>query len=444
MNIAGAGLNQTPLNWEQNTKNICDAILEARKKQINLLCLSELTITGYGCEDMFLYPWVSNRSIDQLKQIAPFVENIAVAVGLPMHFQEGIYNVACIIQNKEIKGFVAKQHLARDGVHYEPRWFDPWPKGHKDQFLIDEKAIPFGDLVFDIDEATVGFEICEDAWVKDRPGVALADKNVDIILNLSASHFAIAKSHEREQMVVSASSEFDCYYLYVNQLGNESGRVIYDGDVIIAGHGRLIANSIRLTLSSFQMASTEIDLGSSKHGKPSTYVKHESDNEQFSAAVVLGLYDYLRKSNCRGFVLSLSGGADSSACLVLVVEMIRRGIDAHGLKGFLMSIGRDDLLDSGLSTEEVVNQLIACAYQSTQFSSNETYLSASELASSVNARFYSWSIDEEVEKVKNTIEKVTGKKMSWEEDDVTLQNIQARTRSPLIWTLANKEQAILI
>ena len=29
----------------------------------------------------------------------------------------------------KIAGFVGKQHLAGDGIHYEPRWFKPWPAG---------------------------------------------------------------------------------------------------------------------------------------------------------------------------------------------------------------------------------------------------------------------------------------------------------------------------
>ncbi len=35
--------------------------------------------------------------------------------------------------------------------------------------------------------------------------------------------------------------------------------------------------------------------------------------EEFARAVALGLFDYLRKSRSQGYVLSLSGGADSSA-----------------------------------------------------------------------------------------------------------------------------------
>ena len=56
--VAAATLNQTPLDWERNKKNILDAISEARSDGVGILCLPELCITGYGCEDMFLSPAV--------------------------------------------------------------------------------------------------------------------------------------------------------------------------------------------------------------------------------------------------------------------------------------------------------------------------------------------------------------------------------------------------
>jgi len=32
-------------------------------------------------------------------------------------------------EKERLVGIVAKQHLAGDGIHYEPRWFKPWPAG---------------------------------------------------------------------------------------------------------------------------------------------------------------------------------------------------------------------------------------------------------------------------------------------------------------------------
>ena len=129
MKIAGAALNQTPLDWNNNLRLIIEAITLAKSQNVNVLCLPELVITGYGCEDMFLHPWVAERSMLQLEKIIDACEKITVAIGLPMWLQEKLYNVVCIVKDQEILGIHAKQNMARDGVHYEHRWFSPWPAG---------------------------------------------------------------------------------------------------------------------------------------------------------------------------------------------------------------------------------------------------------------------------------------------------------------------------
>ena len=67
--VAAASLNQIPLDWEGNLQNICAAISEAREAGAKLLCLPELCVTGYGCEDSFLWPHVSERALQQLSQL---------------------------------------------------------------------------------------------------------------------------------------------------------------------------------------------------------------------------------------------------------------------------------------------------------------------------------------------------------------------------------------
>lgn len=42
------------------------------------------------------------------------------------------------------------------------------------------------------------------------------------------------------------------------------------------------------------------------------------------------------------------------------------------------------------------------------------------------------------------IEKVLGRELTWDKDDIARQNIQARTRSPIIWMLANIKQSVLL
>ena len=53
-------------------------------------------------------------------------------------------------------------------------------------------------------------------------------------MNPSASHFAFAKFAVRQRFVIEGSRAFGCAYLYANLLGNEAGRVIYDGGGLIA------------------------------------------------------------------------------------------------------------------------------------------------------------------------------------------------------------------
>ena len=51
--LAAAAVNQTPMAWESNFTHIQAAIAAAREAQAHILCLPELCVTGYGCEDMY-------------------------------------------------------------------------------------------------------------------------------------------------------------------------------------------------------------------------------------------------------------------------------------------------------------------------------------------------------------------------------------------------------
>lgn len=439
MRIAGASLNQTPLDWNNNTSNIIEAIEEAKKSKVEILCLPELCITGYGCEDMFLAPWVVQQAIEELHKIVSHTNNITVTLGLPIWYNEELFNTIALVSNSQILGFQAKQKLPNYGVHYEQRWFTPWNQGQQ-QISINKESYQFGDYTYLIEDVHLGFEICEEAWNEDRPACRLVEKKVDLILNPSGSHFALHKEGERENLVVNSSKEFNCTYLYTNILGNEAGRIIYDGDVIVAKNGKLLASGNRFSKKNLSLTATEID-------SELSLSKGDNDlepNDQFTKAVTLGLFDYLRKSKSKGFVLSLSGGADSSSILVLVAEMVKTGIEELGLNSFLTKINRTDLIGKVSSSKDVIKHTLITAYQGSKNSSKETLESARELAASVNATFYHWGIDQPVDNAITTIEKQLGRKLTWEQDDIALQNIQARSRSPFIWMLANISNSLLL
>jgi NAD+ synthase (glutamine-hydrolysing) len=441
LKIAGAAVNQTPIDWAGNTTNILEAIREARDTGVDILCFPEMSIVGYGSEDLFLSDWVPEKAFAELLEIKEACAGLVVCVGLPIRLNGKTYNGACVIDNIKILGITLKQNLARDGVHYEPRWFDAWPAGEVAQLQQGDEIIPVGDIIYETKGITFGFEICEDAWRRNRPGYSLHRRGVDLMLNPSASHFALGKSELREQQVViGGSQKFECAYLFVNLLGNEAGRMIYDGDIIFAQKGNLLAVNKRLSFKNFNLLACTINFDYPEKSETIPFTDGKERNEEFARAMALGLFDYLRKSKARGFVLSLSGGADSSCCAVLVAEMVRRAAEELGWEKFC----RITSIQFTTEGKVAVARLLTTAYQGTKNSSPATLSAAKELASSIGAAFHQWAIEEEVNTYTHTIENVLGRKLTWAEDDIALQNIQARSRSPVIWLLANVKRAILL
>ncbi|MDF9796682.1 NAD+ synthase (glutamine-hydrolyzing) [Catalinimonas alkaloidigena] len=454
LRVAGATLNQVPIDWKNNFTNIAHAIELAKEGNVDILCLPELTICGYGCEDLFLSEWLYEQSLKQLLDIKSLCRNITVAVGLPMKFEGRNYNVACLIHDCEIVGFTAKQFLAEDGVHYEPRWFTQWPADRLEKIQVDGKEYHFGDVVYQLHGIKIGFEICEDAWRKDqRPAYRHAKKGVNLILNPSASHFSFGKSDFRENLVIPVSDELKCSYVFANMLGNESGRIIFDGEILIAQHGKLLKKNRRFSFENVNVLSSLIDFEASSNSESTPTQDSKEKEIEFTRAETLALFDYMRKSRSKGFVISLSGGADSSSCSVLVAEMIRRGVKELGYEKFLHKLALPQLIEAlelkELEEEEHISKkitqtLLFTAYQGTVNSSEDTFMAAKTLAESIGATFYAWTVDEEVANYRKTIENCLSRNLNWDDDDIALQNIQARVRIPGIWMLANIKGALLI
>ena len=474
----GAGiLNQTPLAWEANASHIVEAITSARTKGVNVLCLPELCITGYGCEDMFLSPNTWRMAWQMLQQIVPETQGMVVSLGLPLFVTNGVYNVACIVSNGTIAGFVPKQHLAGDGLHYEPRWFRAWPAETISEYHHDGSAWPIGDLIFECDDVRIGFEICEDAWVAGRPGNRMAECGVDVILNPSASHFAFTKHEIRKRFVLEGSRAFGVSYVYANLLGNESGRTIYDGGALIASSGNLIASGPRFGFADVDVTIADVDIELTRSRRASihsmaadvtddvhdriatipgtmpepentvitsTHAPAESQHDEFTQAIALALFDYMRKSFSNGFIVSMSGGADSSATACLIRCCFERAIAHLGLDGFRLKLGYIPELARARNVNEVMKQLFTGVYQATRNSSETTRSAAEAVTTGVGGTHHELDIDRIVAAYTETIESAIGRNLSWDTDDIALQNIQARTRSPGIWMFANLKNALLL
>lgn len=482
--VGAAVLNQTPLDWRGNRRNILEIIRQARQQGVGLLCLPELAITGHGCEDAFQSPDLQQTALEMLFEIADETAGLAAAVGLPLRYRKALFDAVALMVDGRVEGFVPKRFLAGDGLYYEPRWFKPWPEGKRGTIEIDGTDYPLGDLFFRVDGVNIGFEICEDAWVAQRPGSDLARRGVDVILNPSASHFAFDKHTIRQRFVLEGSRAFGVSYVYSNLLGNESGRMIFDGGALIASGGRPLAEGPRFGFGDHYLTTAVVDVDETRmqqvrtgsfqpeiEQQPGERVdvdfsfpaarltdagqtsglaeggeagsRDAKKEEEFTRAVALALFDYLRKSRSRGFVVSLSGGADSTAVSCLVALMVRLAVEEQGIEGFRAKLSHIDLADVS-SVKALIHRLLLCVYQSTRNSSDTTRGAARAVAEAIGAEFLELDVDALVADYTRMVAGVMGRELTWERDDLALQNIQARVRGPGIWMLANLRGALLL
>lgn len=477
---AAAAVNQTPLDWLGNAQRLAGTMDAARQAGVSVLCLPELCITGYGCEDAFYSTGVQQTAMRVLNELLPATRGMIVSLGLPVLYGGGLFNMAALAADGKLLGLVGKKNLAGDGVHYEPRWFKPWPQGVQGDLEIEGQETPVGDLVFSVGGVRIGFEICEDAWVANRPGAWLAEHGVDILLNPSASHFAFGKQEIRERFVLEGSRAFGVSYVYANLLGNEAGRIIYDGETMIASCGKMLALGERFRFEDFHLTTATLDVDATRMARarsgsfkleleldeeafveaPFEYpaaqpeanvanVPHweRSDHgkeEEFTRAVALALLDYLRKSRSRGWVVSLSGGADSSAVAVLCSLAIRIGVAQLGIENMREKLAYIPGLEEAESAADLVRRMLVCVYQSTRNSSDTTRNAARDVAQAIGAEFVHFDVDAVVQQYRSIVSEALGRELSWETDDIALQNIQARARAPGIWMLANIRGALLL
>lgn len=444
--VSAASIRTTPLDFEGNRKTILDVIAAERAAGAALVCFPELCLTGYGCEDAFLFPHILEAAQASLALILPHTTNIAVVVGMPVLYKQKRYNCAAIIHNQKLLALIPKQHLANDGIHYETRWFEPWPAGKKSTLKLFQERVPFGDIVVAIDDQTIGFEICEDAWVDDRPARTFAQRGVTILVNPSASHFALRKYAKRLELVRTGSQFSNALYVYVNHLGNEAGRVIYDGDAVIADRGAIVAATDRFSFQPYSCCRYDYGVSRHKNNHRDLITYNATLNEQyeeFTRAVSLGLLDYLRKSGATSFTLSLSGGADSAAVLLLIRAMVAFGSQELGFP-HLKQVFHAPRVTQCLDEPALMQQLVTCLYQGTQQNSKTTEDAARTVSHAVGASFHTITLDDIIAAYEAKITAVTHHPLSWEHDDIARQNIQSRVRSPGMWLLTNISRALLL
>ena len=191
------------------------SIHEAKIKSARLRSGPELEISGYGCNDHFYESDTVDHSWDIICKL--LTENdILVDVGLPIAFNNCLYNCRLVFVNQRILGIRPKISLANDGNYRETRWFTAWKRGMLVDFYLPENvqkitrqsSVPMGDIILKTaDGVLIGFETCEELFTPLTSNIYHALIGTDIILNGSASHHEFRKLQKRVELISQVTAK---------------------------------------------------------------------------------------------------------------------------------------------------------------------------------------------------------------------------------------------
>lgn len=248
---------------QKNAKVICDDILKATALGAKVIVFPELCLTGYTCGDLFYHDVLLKNALCALSDVASCSvgADALIFVGCPIRKDGKIYSCAVAINKGKILGAVPKTFLPNYNEFYEKRWFAPAPEEREEISLLGQ-TVPFGrGILFRCEQMqnlTVGAEICEDLWTPQPPSGKLALSGATVIVNLSASNECVGKSEYRKSLVSSQSARLAAGYVYCSAGDGESTTdLVFSGHNIIAENGRILAES---NLFENEITLSEIDV----------------------------------------------------------------------------------------------------------------------------------------------------------------------------------------
>ena len=355
--VAAVTPEVTVADTQKNAKIICDDILQATALGAKIIVFPELCLTGYTCADLFYHDVLLKNALRALSDVVScsIGAYALIFVGCPLRHSGKLYNCAVAINNGKILGAVPKTFLPNYNEFYEKRWFAPAPEQSEEISLLGQ-TVPFGrGILFcceQMQNLTVGAEICEDLWTPMPPSVTLALSGATITVNLSASNECVGKSEYRKALVSSQSARLVCGYVYCSAGDGESTTdLVFSGHNIIAENGRVLAES-NLFENEITVSEIDVDFLSCERAKiyPAEitrkadkivyfsikkeqtsltrafsrypFVPKDSDELHSRAKLILtmqskALAKRIDHTHTKSLVIGVSGGLDSSLALIV-------------------------------------------------------------------------------------------------------------------------------
>ncbi len=104
-------------NVAANVEIIRSQIQTLAAEGCRLIVFPELCLTGYSCADLFYQHSLQQQALEGVKQLAEASadQGCCIVVGLPLALQGRLYNVAAVIADGEVLGYVPKTFLPNSG-----------------------------------------------------------------------------------------------------------------------------------------------------------------------------------------------------------------------------------------------------------------------------------------------------------------------------------------
>lgn len=496
LKVATCNLNQWAMDFESNLQHIKASIQKAKASGATVRVGPELEITGYGCEDHFLEPDTITHAWECLKDILAedLTKGILCNIGMPVELSGVRYNCQVFCLNQKILMIRPKLWLANDGNYRELRWFSAWK--HRHQIVeyhlpsiiadaVSQKTAPFGDGYLSFIDTNIAAETCEELFTPDAPHIGLALSGVEVFTNGSGSHHQLRKLNTRLELIQNGTYKSGGVYIYSNQQGCDGGRLYYDGCACIAVNGDIVAQGSQFSLHDVEVVTALVDLDAvlSYRGAISSLreqaacassvpsirvdfklcnmkenlrifpslpikVRYHAPEEEIALGPGCWLWDYLRRSGASGYLLPLSGGADSSSVAAIVGCMCQLVINAIAegdevVKSDAIRIGQYTNGDFPTDSKEFAKRIFYTVFMGSENSSETTRERAKKLSNEIG----SWHLDVKIDTVVSSLISLfcllTGKTPQYKVDggtnaeNLALQNIQARVRMVIAFLLAS-------
>ncbi len=398
MKIGLLQLNYMVGDISGNADKIAQASAEAFAKGAEVVVTSELALTAYPPRDLLLYPGIiaaCEQAIQSLAKTVPRGKTLCIGaperntrvVGRPL------FNSAVWLETGRSARSFHKTLLPTYDVFDEARYFE----SHCDDRTIVWKG------------KRIGVSICEDLWndealahhYRENPVMDLGERNCDLVLNLSASPFAMEK-HERirRPLMGKVARRIQAPLVFVNQVGGND-ELIFDGrSAVFNENGELCVE-----LPAFEEAVSVVDLASLNP----LFCAGQDTMAQLWDALVCGIRDYAKKCGFSKALLGISGGIDSAVTAVIACE--------------------------ALGAENVLGVILPSPY-----SSSASREDAEALAARLGIATHVMAIGS----LMAAYDEVLAEVFAGCEADVTEENIQSRIRGNLLMAIANKTGALLL